>query len=442
MRKAEAEGRIEKLRLGKKLLNNLGLKLISVVVAVALWFLVVISDDPKERRVYPNITVKLTNVELLEKENKVFEVLENTNVARVTVEVPRSDLDKLTAADIVAEADMSNLTAVNTVPIKYSVVNEDVNVINVTGSRDVVRLNVEDKVSKWVRVYPNVIGEVAEGYIVAGTDTNGNTIEVTGPESAVERIDHAEVDFEVNGATSELNASVETKLYDAEGNLLDLPNVTKNMNYVQMTVQVLATKEVPVELKVTGTPAEGYLATGVMESSPSAVLIAGTPSALADVSKITIPESQLNIAGAEGNVENIVNIKNYLPGNIQLADKDFDGRVTITAYVEPEEERTLIISGTNIIMRGLPDGFDWELDREAGPCRVRISGLNAAVSQVQQNEIYGTVDMEEWMAEEEIELMKEGIYQVPVSFNLPEDVSLEEDVYVQIIITEWEEEQE
>lgn len=442
MQKAEAGGKIKKLGLGKKLLNNIGLKLISVVVAVVLWFLVVIVDDPKERRPYYPIPVTLTNVDLLEKENKVYEVLDNTDVARVTVEVPRSDLDKLSAADIVAEADMSKLTAVNTIAIEYRVINDDVNVISITGNRDVVRLSVEDKVSQWVEVRQNVIGEVAEGHIISEISINGTNIEVTGPQSAIERIDHAEIDFDVSGAKTSLNMAVETKLYDAEGNLLDFPNVTKSMNSVQVTVRVHATKEVPIEVKTTGTPADGYLATGALECSHSTVMIAGTASALANVSKISIPETQLDITGAEENLVKVINLKDYLPANIQLADKNFDGRITATVYVEPEEERTLVIPEDNMILRGLPDGFNWEFGRETVPCRVRIAGLAAVVSEVQQSEIYGTVDIEEWMAEEEMELMKEGTYEIPVSFNLPGDVTMEDEIFVQVIIAEVEEEEE
>ena len=122
------------------------MKLISVIFAVVLWFLVVIADNPKETRTFANIPVTLTNVELLEKEDKVYEVLDNSDRVRVTVEVPRSDLDKLRSSDIVAEADMSKLTAVNTIAISFYVMNDDVSVSNITGNRDVVQLNVEDKV--------------------------------------------------------------------------------------------------------------------------------------------------------------------------------------------------------------------------------------------------------------------------------------------------------
>ena len=55
----------------KKLLNNLGLKLISLLLAFLLWFVVVQVGDPKDERDMGNIPVRLVNTELLEQEDKV-----------------------------------------------------------------------------------------------------------------------------------------------------------------------------------------------------------------------------------------------------------------------------------------------------------------------------------------------------------------------------------
>lgn len=443
MQKAEAGGKVKKLKLGKKLLNNIGLKLISIIFAVVLWFLVVIADNPKETRTFANIPVTLTNVELLEKENKVYEVLDNSDFVRVTVEVPRSDLDKLRSSDIVAEADMSKLTAVNTIAINFYVMNEDVSVSNITGNRDMVQLSIEDKVSKWVTVSHHLQGDVAENYMIAGVTLGQTRIRVSGAKSAVDKIDHAAVEFDVAGATTEQSAEVEVKLYDAEGNILDLPTVTKSADHILMTVPVLAVKEVPVELNSMGVPAEGYLPTGEMSCVPPTVRIAGSVSSLANINKISIPQEVLDITGAEGNFESAVNVKSYLPSGIRFADSDFNGRVTATIYIEPKVDRTLMIPEENISVLHMPEGFDWEFDEDALPCSLKISGLNEMISEVQQSDIHGTADIGKWMEDNEIKTLKPGIYKIPVAVQLPlsEDIDIKEEVFIQIIIVEVKEEE-
>ena len=43
---------------------------------------------------------------------------------------------------------------------------------------------------------------------------------------------------------------------------MDDSDIVKNANIMHVEVQVLATKEVPVEVSYSGTAAEGYVATG------------------------------------------------------------------------------------------------------------------------------------------------------------------------------------
>lgn len=444
MQKAESGGKIRNLKVGKKvgkkLLNNLGLKLMSIVLAVVLWFLVVISDNPKETRTFSNIPVILTNVELLENEGKVYEILDNSDRVRVSVEVPRSDLDKLRSSDIIAEADMKNLTAVNTIAINFSVMNDDVNVTNITGSRDVVRLHVEDKVSRWIDLGYELKGEVPENYKIMSTTIDQTRIEISGPESVIANIDHAMVEYDVTGAIKTQYVNVEPRLYNKDGEVLNYSNVSKSADHVQMTVQILAVKEVPLEVNYTGVPAEGYLTTGETSCQPSTVMIAGAASVLSGVNKISIPEEALDITGAEGTVTRSINIKEYL-GRTQLAESSYSGWVEASVVIEPEVERTLVIPKENIRVLNMPEEFYWEFDADVDPCSVTISGLNAVVSAVQPNNIYGTVDIAAWMEEQEIKTLKDGSYQIPISVDPVDNVSMEEEIFVQIVVEEMKEDE-
>lgn len=418
----------------KKLLHNWGLKLISLLLAFVLWFLVVLIDNPPDSNTYSNIQVKLTNTELLDQENKVYEVLDNTDTVRVTINAPKTVISDIRASDIVAEADFSKLTDINTVIISYYVQNYNNQIDSISGNHDVVKLNVENKKSKWIKLDYDVTGEVAEGYMVASASPDQTLIEVTGPESAIDKISYAHVEIGVDGATSDLSANVEIQLYDAENVLLDLPSVKKNVSYVHMNVDVLAKKEVPIELNVMGVPAEGYLATGVVESNPATVSIAGSVSALANISKISIPEDELNITGESSDMTDIINIREYLPDNIRLADSTFNGRITATVYIEPEVSKTLEIPVGNITVTNTPEGFDTLLPEDLETLTLKVSGLGAQITPLTQNTIRGTIDVAAWMTEQEITEISPGTYTIPVTFNLSEEVTIEENVTVRVTV--------
>lgn len=417
----------------KALTRNLGLKLASLVLAFVLWFLVAQIYDPKDTVTFNNIQVRLINTELLDEEGKVYEVLDNSNLVRVTVTGPQSIVkSELRRSDIVAEADMSKLTDINTIAITYYCENVSNDSVEIKGNHDSVRLNVEDKTSKWIKLESNTIGEVASGYLIGNVTLDQTNIEVTGPKSAISQVDHAGVDINVTDSTSSLSANVDIKLYDADDNELTLESVKKNVNSAHMTVEVLATKEVPVEIEYMGVPEDGYMATGEVESSVPTVRIAGTASALVGISAITVPEDRMNITGQSSDLVDIINLKEYLPSNVRLANKSFDGKITATVYIEPIDTKDLTIPADNISITGVPDGMEAEVTSTAEEYNITVSGLTRDVSILRDSSVTGVLDLNRWMEDNGLEELTPGNYTIPVTFNLSENITVDTDVNIHI----------
>lgn len=418
----------------KKLLTrNLGLKLASLLLAFVLWFLVAQIYDPKDTVTFNNIQVRLINTELLDEEGKVYEVLDNSNLVRVTVTGPQSIVkSELRRSDIVAEADMSKLTDINTIAITYYCENISNDSVEIKGNHDSVRLNVEDKTSKWIKLESNTIGDVASGYMIGNVTLDQTNIEVTGPKSAISQVDHAGVDINVTDSTTSLSANVDIKLYDADDNELVLESVKKNVDSAYMTVEVLATKEVPVEIEYMGVPEDGYMATGEVESSVPTVRIAGTVSTLVGISAITVPEDRMNITGQTDNLVDIINLKEYLPSNVRLADKSFDGKITATVYIEPIVSKDLTVAAENISVTGVPDGMEAEITSTAEEYNITVSGLSRDVSILRDSSVTGILNLTQWMEDNGVEELTPGTYTIPVTFNLAEDITVTPDINIHI----------
>ena len=418
----------------KKLLTrNLGLKLASLLLAFVLWFLVAQIYDPKDTVTFNNIQVRLINTELLDEEGKVYEVLDNSNLVRVTVTGPQSIVkSELRRSDIVAEADMSKLTDINTLAITYYCENISNDSVEIKGNHDSVRLNVEDKTSKWIKLESNTIGDVASGYMIGNVTLDQTNIEVTGPKSAISQVDHAGVDINVTDSTTSLSANVDIKLYDADDNELVLESVKKNVDSAYMTVEVLATKEVPVEIEYMGVPEDGYMATGEVESSVPTVRIAGTVSTLVGISAITVPEDRMNITGQSDNLVDIINLKEYLPANVRLADKSFDGKITATVYIEPIVSKDLTVAAENISVTGVPDGMEAEITSTAEEYNITVSGLSRDVSILHDSSVTGILNLTQWMEDNGVEELTPGTYTIPVTFNLTEDITVTPDINIHI----------
>ncbi len=418
----------------KRLLNNWVLKLASLVLAVVIWFLVVQINDPPDTKTFSNITVKLINTELLQEQNKVYEVVDNTDTVSVTVRAPKSVFEVLRASDIIAEADVSKITDINTIAIDFSIQNVD-DWDSIEGNRDVVRLNVEDKRTRWIKVVYNTVGEVAENYMIASAEPDQNIIEISGPKSAVDRVSYAGVEIDVEGATSNRSANVDITLYDSEGEVVQQDSITKNVEYVRMQVEVLAVKEVPIEINYMGVPADGYVATGDVSSDPATVKIAGGIYTLSRVNKISIPEDRLNITGESSDMTDIIDIRDYLPDNVRMADSEFNGKITATVAIEPIVERTLEVPVANVNAVNLPEGMEAKFGEELECYILKVSGLAAYVDSLRQTDVRGVIDVGAWMEQQGITDLTPGSYTIPVTFHLREEIVAEE-VSVRLNISE------
>lgn len=427
------------MRILKRLLNNWVLKLISLVLAFLLWFLVVEIGDPKDDQDMGNVVVRLTNTQLLDEENKVYEILDNTNVVRVTVTAPKSVLSQIRSSDIVAEADISKLTDINTVPIDLSVSTIS-GVTEIKGSPESIKLNIEDKASKYVALTCTTVGEVAEGYVVTAMVPDQNRIEVSGPKSVVDQIRYAGAQIDVTDATTNLTANVDIMLYDAQGNEIEQSKISKNVDHVKMSVEVLAVKTVPINFAVSGTPEKGYMVSGEATSDVTSVRLAGSPYYLSRVTAITIPEEALDLTGVTEDKTFTVDIREYLPDNTKLADSGFGGKVTITVPVEAIVERTVSVPVSNIAMSNVPSGYEAEISpTDDAEVSLELSGLADDIEALRQSGIRGKVDVGAWVTAQKIERLRVGTYEMPVTFQLGDDVTVKNEIEVKIVISEAEE---
>jgi len=406
----------------KLLLDNWGLKLISLTIAFALWVFVISIDDPVDDKTFNNIKVKLVNTELITDDNMVYEVLESTDILRsVTFEAPKSIREKIEVGDIIAEADLNELTTTDTVPIRFSCPKYR-DVTNISGNIGYVKLDIEEKTSKWIDITYNLVGEVAEGYVINSINLDQNRLEIEGPASKIAEVTKAVVDVNVAGISNNMSAPVDIHLKSASGAELSYATITKNADQVKVSVVIYATKEVPIEYSVTGEPAEGYEATGETEITPQTILIAGTTTSLHNVSKITIPASEVDITDATGNYEKTINLRNYLPSGITFADKQFDGKTNVVVYIEPLIDKELEITTRNLEITTKPENMIINYAANTDIPEVVIRGLQREVDLVEVNDVFGSIDILGWMEDQGLTTLASGTYQIPVSFEVPESV--------------------
>lgn len=425
----------------KKLTSNWGLKLASVVFAAILWFLITNINDPVVSQTFYDVPVTIKNTSLITENGQVYEVLDDTDViSTVKVYAPRTAIDSLSKDNIVATADVANMTSNYTIPISLSTNKYSNEIESISGSIDTVKLDVEAKATKTLALTATTSGTLEDGYIVGTVSTEQNLIRVSGPESIVSQIKSAVVDVDVTGFTSNIGTDADIKLYDEEGNVISEGNLTLNITSVRVNVTILETKRVPIVYTITGTPASGYQLTGVIDSTPDTILIAGRSSALSEVDFIGVSDALLNVQGLTENLETTIDLTDYLPSNISFGDSDFNGIVSVVVHIEETKSKTVDLDVSSFTISNVPEGYQVTIvtGEEEGDTTqtITVSGLQAALDTATASTITGEIDMQEFMDSRELDNLVAGTYSTSVDLTLPDGVSTSDSVSVQILITE------
>ena len=243
---------------------------------------------------------------------------------------------------------------------------------------------------------------------------------------------------DVSDSSSEISTYATVKLYDTAGNEISKDHLTMNTQTVKVKIPVLATKEVKIVFESTGIPADGYAVTGNIEPKQSTAIVAGTPVALASLSRILVPASELDVTGRTTDLTKVINVKEYLPENVIFAN-GFNGKVTVTVDIEPLEEKEFTITAAQISAVGIPEGFEVQMPAPETVYKVRLKGLQEDLDQVDATLIQGYVQIDNMMESLDMAEMIPDTYQVVVDLDFADSVSQVAELQIEIIILGKEE---
>ena len=105
-------------------INNLGMKILSVAIAILIWFLVASIEDPVMTRRISGIPVTVKNEEQLKAKGYSYEIIQGEEV-NIQVRGSKSVVRNLTAADFNAVADLNELSIMNAMPIHVTAKNNN-----------------------------------------------------------------------------------------------------------------------------------------------------------------------------------------------------------------------------------------------------------------------------------------------------------------------------
>lgn len=378
-------------KMKEKVAHNFGLKVLSVGLAALLWLVVINSQDPMETVTFDDIPVTIINEQALVAKDKIPEVVEGDSIS-VVVEARRSICDKLTKGDIVAIADFEKISVTDAVPIDVSVNGySERDVAIVRGLNQVMKLRLEDSISKDFRVKISTTGQAKDGYVIGDMVASPNMIRLTGSSTQISKIKEVVLMVDVENASVDSQRKGVPVIYDLNGEVVNSSKVAMSASEVEVTIPVLKTKTVRIVVTPEGEPAPGF-EVDTVSYQPDMVTVAGTPSDLLLLG--TTLKARCDVSDCDDVVEENIDIASLWQeslDSLRLVDED---KLAVTITMKPYEEKVLDFPVSAVELQNLSEEYQAEI-LGLSVTQIHILGKEAGMKELNLQKLAPYIDLSE-----------------------------------------------
>ena len=380
--------------MGKKILDSKALYVVlSIAIAVVMWFYVTSMDGNQASKSIRNITITFSGEEQLESNGLM--IAGDAPSANITVKAKPAVLAQLTDKTVELVVDVATIeragdyTLAYTVKLPSNISASQVQIINEgTGN---VSFAVAEYRQREIELRGKFEGTTAEGYLAGDQEDfvfSPNKITISGQAELVNQVSYAEVVVTGENLSENVRGDFPYRFIGASGDVIDNLDVECSVATVHTTFPILATADIPLKVD----------------------LVEGGGVALDQVT-CTLSQESLTVAGSKTAVEAIQSEGSIVLGTIDLGtvhDGDvitFDVALTdeltnisgvtqVTATLDLDDSlKSKTVEVTNIDCISPPDG--WAAKALTQMVEVEVRGSQELLDAVTPDKIRVVADLKD-----------------------------------------------
>ncbi len=357
--------------------HNWQLKLISLLLAIVIWFMICEYVDPETDTSVNNIKISMVyEGSVPQKEGLgIMTAIEDTISVRVSGS--RDTIALMNPNKIAASLDLSNVTRSGEydLPVKIDMGGQNLKLIE--QSIDTVKVRFDTNVVSSVKVNVKVTGGVAEGHILEEPTMLNNFVTVTGPKAIVDTITSAEIEI-VQETFLETNTfSCSYTLVDKDGKVVPTTFLQVDVSTVDVTVTVVKEKTVPLKVSVINSSGGMDSAFCTAKIEPENITITGNAEGLDSINAIDL--GVIDVAEKTENFETSVAL--VLPNGV----KNVNNIETVKVSVAFNDVQTKTIRVSDLRLENLPKGTNAKISESN--LSIKVRGIAEDVKKLNANNV-------------------------------------------------------
>ena len=368
--------------------NKLVAFLLSLAVSLGMWLYVVNYISPESEATFYNIPVVFEGETALTTERNLIITDISSTTVNMKISGNRSDLNKVNSSNIVIKIDLTKVYDPGETQLTYS--------YSFPGDVPQGALNVEHKFpstitittdAKKTREIPVKVvysGSAPEGFI---TDTENAVLDyafvnVTGPSTVVEQIDHARIDVDLSGRNESINESFVYTLCDKESKPVNAEQIVTDVAEIYMKLAIQRFQEVMLKLNITyggGTDESNV----TVDMAPQSIRVSGSEKMLEELTELVVGSIDLSTIDADTSLT--------FPINLPEGITNLSGVTEVTATIDFDNLISKKFTVSNIQVVNVPEGMEYDLMNEA--LEVTLRGNAVLIGMLSADDISAVVDL-------------------------------------------------
>ena len=379
-----------RLRLGKRLKKDFSLRILAIVLAVIIWFILAITVAPTIPKTIHDVPVTISLEGYIEEQGLAVIDFDEETTVDISISGMRYDIGSFTADDLEATLDTSPINDAGTYELSVKVKSDAApfDVTSITPSTVSVKIDYIKTVTVPLQVRA-VSVSAQDGYSLGDPVVTPEVIDVTGPQKLVDNISYAVFAIDQKQSLSEAYTTSSGKLilYSDDGAQIDNSSFVIDNEPISVTFPVYFVKNLKLKFDYLGVPSNFDTSTLKYSLSES------------DIDVMTSNESILNQDDLHLGYINLseINLENSFTFDVNLdagvSSVSGVDKVTVTFDSEGFASKEISIPGSNINIINQPNNQDITLSTRAIPS-VTVYGPEDVIETLSADDLIAEFNMQ------------------------------------------------